>query len=748
MTISVYPQGTTVKGRPVPAAVPSGQMEFQTYLGYIKDGKWEDTVHAVRTNKMDKALAPGVTISGTFSRRETKSLIAHSGIIAIDLDAQDNPEMQVDELAADPFLYALHRSIRGSGFVAYFRIDPDKHLDAYLSLEKRLADSYGLIADPSGKDVSRYRFVSHDPEAFIRNTPPPVYKSYLQKQKEVQRRIYPHSESDISHILDQIQSRRINLAESYHDWVNIAFGFAEKYGEGGRGYFHTVSQQSVKYNAAQCDKKYDSILKSGSRGRTIATFFYLAKQAGVEIQTNRTKHIQTTATIHRKKIGQNGGYQSETDARQSAERILKDIDGLEGDDVKQVIDAVFEMDASELKQGAANDLDDIKAFIRSCNLEFNEVTRCYERDGNPMQERDINSIFISALETLGKKNVNRQILEALIDSDFIPKYNPFKRFFDKHGGDKPDGNIEKLCECIQFRQVVNRNDTELQVSNYVDVYLTKWMLSVVASMHGTYSLMCLVLAGSQGIGKTNFFRWLLPEELQAYYGESKLDAGKDDEMLMCKKIILCDDEFGGKSKQEAKKLKELSSKQTFSIRRPYGRVHEDLNRLAVLCGTSNDDEIINDPTGNRRIIPINVISIDWEKYKQIDKTALWVELYHYWQQVGDGWMLTPDEVANLNEATKENEQPSIEREAILMFFEKPEQGEPDSWWPNTKIKNYIESHSRLQISSYKLGLNLKRLGFEKKSVKIGGVPALCYGVSVKNSDNPYYQNPTDNQHFN
>ena len=69
-------------------------------------------------------------------------------------------------------------------------------------------------------------------------------------------------------------------------------------------------------------------------------------------------------------------------------------------------------------------------------------------------------------------------------------------------------------------------------------------------MQGDYSLAILVLCGDQGIGKTNFFRNLLPAELRSYYGESKLDAGKDDEILMCKKIILCDDEFGGKSKQE------------------------------------------------------------------------------------------------------------------------------------------------------------------------------------------------------
>jgi predicted P-loop ATPase len=746
MTISVYPAGKEVQGRPIPASVPSGQMEFSTYINYIKDGKWQDEVLAVRTGKMDKMLAPGVTVSGTFSKREAKSIVQHSGIIAIDIDEQDNADLSVDELAADNFIYALHRSIRGRGYVAYFRIDPVRHLDAFKALEKRLADSYSIIVDPSGKDVSRYRFVSYDPDAFIKTTPPPVFKSYLQKPKEEPRKIYPHTQSDIDYIMEQIASKRVNLVESYYDWINVGLGIANKYGEAGRGYFHTLSQQSAKYEHAVCDKKYDNLLKTNKAGRTIATFFYLCKEAGLDIQTKRTKHIQTTAVVHRKKVGENGGYKDDAQAKVSTKRILTEIDGIEGEDIDEVIEAVFAMDMQELHSRHKGELDDVIAWVKSIDLKFNEITREYEYQGTPINKTIINDIVLAAQQTLGQRGASKQTVEMLIDSSYIQKYHPFKQFFDSRKGQEPDGYIQQLCDCIEFRQVVHRNGMELQVENYVELFLTKWLLSVVASMHGTYSLLVLVLTGGQGIGKTNFFRWLLPKELHKYYGESKLDAGKDDEILMCKKIILCDDEFGGKSKQEAKKLKELSSKQTFNLRRPYGMVHEDLQRMAVLCGTSNDEEIINDPTGNRRIIPINVVSIDWEKYKLIDKDLLWMEVYNLYQKLGDKWMLDKDEIAILNEATSQNEQPSIEAEAIMMYFKSPQPGDIVKYWPNTKIKNYIEMNSRLQVNSYKLGAQLKKLGFAKKFVKIGGIPAQCYGIVLKtDTEKSVYPNATDNQ---
>jgi hypothetical protein len=44
---------------------------------------------------------------------------------------------------------------------------------------------------------------------------------------------------------------------------------------------------------------------------------------------------------------------------------------------------------------------------------------------------------------------------------------------------------------------------------YVNAFLRKWLLSCVASWHGTYSVMMAVLTGAQAAGKTNFFRRLL-----------------------------------------------------------------------------------------------------------------------------------------------------------------------------------------------------------------------------------------------
>jgi hypothetical protein len=327
------------------------------------------------------------------------------------------------------------------------------------------------------------------------------------------------------------------------------------------------------------------------------------------------------------------------------------------------------------------------------------------------------------------EKITKDRLFSLIDSENTPSYSPFTEFINKYKHLQPSGNFEKLCECIKYKQVTYANGTKQEVDEYLELFLKKWLLGIISSMHGTYSILILVLTGGQRAGKTKFFRNLLPDELMSFYAESKLDEGKDSEILMTKKLIILDDEFGGKSKQDAKRLKELSSKQWFNLRRPFGRTSEDLRRLAVLCGTSNDEEVINDPTGNRRIIPVNVLDIDHGKMEEINKTDLFIELYHEWVNDKESFMLTKEDIEILNNCTSLNEQPSPEEEMILKYF-LPSQslGGNTIMLTNTEIKAFIEEKSpTIRLNPYKLGLTLKKLGFEKQSKRIkGSQPKIVY----------------------
>lgn len=734
--ISLFDKGKpTAAGKLAPSTTPKANIDFEQYLSDIQHGTWEIEVLGYRKGQIKKLELPGVTPSGTFSYRSAKHLDTHSGFIGIDIDAKDQIEgtdfkqLRAD-LEKDSYTYALHSSVSGNGgIVVYVKIDPTKHLESFQGLEKYYLDQYRIIIDSSGKDVSRFRFVSFDP-ALYKNGKSKTFRAYLKKaQIEPQRHSFIYTENDLDHIFQQIENKWIDLTDNYHDWYRIGGALQKHYGgQKGRDLFHFVSQKSTKYDQAAVDSLYDILEKRTSdKIANIGTFLWLCKNAGIEITTKRTEYAKRIATARRKSVGTSGGAKSDVDAKQSAIKTLE-MEDISGPDVHEIVDQVFALPAGDLEAKSDDILADLKAFLTNFDIKFNEITRNYEMNGQPMNDRDYNSIYIKAVEQVDDK-ITKDRLFSLIDSEHTPSYNPFSDFINKNRHIHPTGNFDALCRAIKYRQTIDDNGEEKEVDDYLEIFLKKWMLGVISSMHGTYSILILVLTGGQRAGKTKFFRGLLPDDLLPFYAESKLDEGKDSEILMTKKLIILDDEFGGKSKSDAKRLKELSSKQWFNIRRPFGRTSEDLRRLAVLAGTSNDEEVLNDPTGNRRIIPVNVIDIDHEAMEEIDKVALWMEIYHEWKADPEKFILTKEEIEILNRCTSRHEQVSIEREMLIQLFEHP-RGEVDGHYLTcTQIKNEIEiKFPNVRTTTTKLGLELKRLGYEKRNRRVNGTPAAVYFI--------------------
>jgi len=88
-------------------------------------------------------------------------------------------------------------------------------------------------------------------------------------------------------------------------------------------------------------------------------------------------------------------------------------------------------------------------------------------------------------------------------------------------------------------------------------------------------------------------------------------------------------ELSGFRKADAEAVKHFLTKQEDSFRAAYGRVTETLKRQTTFWPTSNKDEIFNDPTGNRRFLPVKVIVSDILKSVRDDlpteRDQIWAE---------------------------------------------------------------------------------------------------------------------------
>lgn len=119
----------------------------------------------IDTAKDLKKLLPGALFSGQFKRRSAKALKQHSGIICIDCDdLEEDAAAQVDMLRFDPHIIAAFVSPRGNGIKVLIAVPPDAEQIANFQAAKTyLKTMYNLVADESGKDVSRLCFLSYDP---------------------------------------------------------------------------------------------------------------------------------------------------------------------------------------------------------------------------------------------------------------------------------------------------------------------------------------------------------------------------------------------------------------------------------------------------------------------------------------------------------------------------------------------------------------------------------------------------------
>jgi VirE N-terminal domain len=127
--------------------------------------------------KAKKAVAdlkqelPGFLPSGTFSKRESGSLVEYSGVLCADLDSLGDRLPGIREvLKTVPFVRAIALSPSGDGLKVFFNVfnDPLRHEDSFRSIQENVREAFGVEIDQKCKDPSRICFFTYDPDLWIR----------------------------------------------------------------------------------------------------------------------------------------------------------------------------------------------------------------------------------------------------------------------------------------------------------------------------------------------------------------------------------------------------------------------------------------------------------------------------------------------------------------------------------------------------------------------------------------------------
>ncbi|MEH2154771.1 VapE domain-containing protein [Nostoc sp.] len=202
-----------------------------------------------------------------------------------------------------------------------------------------------------------------------------------------------------------------------------------------------------------------------------------------------------------------------------------------------------------------------------------------------------------------------------------------------------------------------------------NTYIKKALIAAVARARqpGCKADDACILVGAQGLRKSTFWRELFGAD---WFTDELSDSNEKDELMKLHQfwgLELPEIEHIYKRK-DVGSIKKFLSSSTDAFRYPYDREIKEHPRACILVGTSNEQELLNDPTGNRRflIIPVSqMIPVD-ELIRERD--LIWAAANQLYQ-MGHIWYLTPCEYALQAEANKEYQSADPWEEIIMMFVQ-------------------------------------------------------------------------------
>ena len=189
-----------------------------------------------------------------------------------------------------------------------------------------------------------------------------------------------------------------------------------------------------------------------------------------------------------------------------------------------------------------------------------------------------------------------------LESDYIANYDPIDEYLFQCEG-KWDGkdHIRALA-----RTVPTANP------HWADWFYI-WYLGMVGQWRGINhrlygNSVAPLLISKQGFNKSTFCRRLIPQELQWGYTDNLvLSEKRQVYQAMAQTLLINLDEFNQISPQVQQGfLKNLIQLPNVKMKRPYGGHVEEFPRLASFIATSNMDDILTDPSGNRRFIGVEL----------------------------------------------------------------------------------------------------------------------------------------------
>lgn len=230
------------------------------------------------------------------------------------------------------------------------------------------------------------------------------------------------------------------------------------------------------------------------------------------------------------------------------------------------------------------------------------------------------------------------------------QYNPVTAFIESRPWDG-QSRFDDLLATVATREGFDRE--------LLSLLLRRWLISAVAAAAkpaGFWSKGVLVFQGDQSLGKTAWFRSLLPSSMRDLVKvDAHIDPANKDSIISAVShwLVELGELDGTLRKADIARLKGFVSQDVDQFRKPYGAAEEKFQRRTVFFASVNPEQFLADDTGNVRWWTVPVVGVDYEH--GIDVQQLWAEVFA-WYEAGERWWLDGAEEQRLEQRNAAHQQ--------------------------------------------------------------------------------------------
>ena len=653
----------------------SEQLSMEEVFRRIHQGMYESVITVLRREKKaghkDKAdgvkkTLPAVTVSADYrGRRLLENIIAYYPWLVLDFDGIpfSLAEQVRDKAAKLPYTLMAFVSPGGEGVKVVCHTPGNPHnlagetlVTLHRSYFKALGGYYarhlGWKVDPSGSDISRLMLLGFDRGAYcVEHWPAAPYVGE-----------FPVAEAEVP--------------APIHQKEEVAL----------------VSDGSI----AVSDTK-----------AFIAAREELRKQGEEYKPHNHNNYLYKMA----RKLNASGVSQKATEAL-----VMANYEDYSSAEQRQLIDSAYHNHSNEhgTKPTAAHkhkvSVQEVETYLAThYKLRYNTITcRLEKAEGDepenyvPLDDYYENSIYRAlCLEGL---TVRKAMLESLLRSDFVPRFNPFVSYMESlPAWDRVTDHIGALAATVTVAGDQKRWEKHFK----------KWFVAMVASWlrPEVVNNVALILVGKQNVYKTTWITSLLPPELKRYLYSGPVNPRDKDHILNLSRCALINnEEMDGLSGEQLNHFKSMVTQPSTNERAAFGRNIEYRPHCASFAGSTNFMEVVGDSSGLRRWLLELVESIISPYEHPFDYVGIYSQALHLLNEGFCYWFDTA-EGRDMNEYNERFEMKSVEEEMIRVWFRIPLEHESYVSLTAAQVLQKLSCLVHTPMNKNNVGKSLKRIGF-------------------------------------